>query len=137
LYENSVEVANILDTNIPTGAIAANGEWSIGGRNAITSPLGMLPPSLDGSVNNVAIYSYALTPAQILEHYQIGVYGVSASVSIQPSGSSVIISWSGYLQQASSPLGPWTYANTNTVTSPYTVPSPGAAAFYRATVTPP
>ncbi len=138
LYRNGVDIADMLDTNMPPGAVTANGGWAIGARPA-NGPAGVIPPSLDGSINNVAIYDYALTPAQIQQHYQIGLTGTNASpplVSIQLSGPNVIITWnSGYLQEATSINGPWTYANT--ATSPYAVPANGPAAFYRTTLTPP
>lgn len=141
LYENGVEVANVPDTNSPAGAIFANGGWSIGGRNANSNPQNIIAPSLTGSINNVAIYDYALSPETILQHYQIGLTGIFTpppTMSIESSGANVIVSWtSGFLQKAASITGPWTYADTNTAVSPYTVGATNAAAFFRATLTPP
>jgi hypothetical protein len=138
LYENGVDVADLLDTNTPSGAIPANGGWAIGGR--WDPSLGVIYPSLNGSINNVAIYDHALSPATIQQHYQIGLTGAATppSMSIQKSGANVSVSWTaGFLQTATSITGPWTYADTNTVTSPYTVGATNAAKFYRATLTPP
>jgi hypothetical protein len=140
LYRNGVDVADMPDTNMPPGAVTANGGWAIGARPA-NGPAGVISPSLNGSINNVAIYSYALSPAQVQQHYQIGLTGVYTPppmMSIQPSGSSLIVSWTaGYLQESHSATGPWTYDDPNTVTSPYTVQATNAAAFYRATLTHP
>jgi hypothetical protein len=137
LYENGVDVADLLDTNTPSGAIPANGGWAIGGR--WDPSLGVRNPSMTGSVNNVAIYDHALSPATILQHYQIGLAGVATpTMAIQRSGVNVVVSWtSGFLLEATSITGPWTYADTNTVTSPYTFGATNAAKFYRATLTPP
>jgi len=147
LYENGVLVASTPDTNSPSGAISANGGWAIGAR-----PTGGIPPvespivnpgaptgtTFDGSINNVAIYSYALSPAQVEQHYLIGVNGAPPTMSIQQSGQNVTIRWTaGFLQEATSLTGPWTYDNTNTVTSPYTVMATNTANFYRATLTAP
>jgi hypothetical protein len=144
LYENGVLVVSTPDTNTPAGAISANGGWAIGGRptggtpgleSPIINPGAPTGITLNGSINNVAIYSYALTPAQILQHYQIGI---SPTMSIQLSGQNATIIWTaGFLQEATSLTGSWTYDNTNTVTSPYTVKATNTANFYRATLTPP
>jgi hypothetical protein len=138
LYENGVDVSDVLDTNMPSGAIPANGGWAIGGR--WDPSLGVINPSLNGSINNVAIYDHALTPTIIWQHYQIGLTGVYVPLTmlLQKSGTNVTVSWtSGYLQEATNSAGSWTYADTNTVTSPYTIPATNAAMFYRATLTPP
>jgi hypothetical protein len=138
LYRNGVEVANTSD---PTGALSANGGWAIGGRNANSVPQNVQYPSVTGSINNVAIYDYALTPGAVLQHYQIGLTGTvpaGPSISIQPSGPSVKVTWSGgFLQWADSIGGPWSYSDTNTTLSPFTIGVTNAAQFYRATLLPP
>ena len=148
LYRNGVDVADILDTNMPPGAIPANGGWAIGGRNANSSTPNLgyytngLTP-LNASLNNVAIYDHALTPSIIQQHYQIGLTGfytppAPPTMSIQSSGPNVVVSWTaGFLQEATSITGPWTYDDTNTVASPYTAGETNAAKYYRATLTPP
>jgi hypothetical protein len=148
LYENGVLVASTPDTNSPAGALSANGGWAIGARPSYPAAPGVESPivnagaptgiTLNGSINNVAIYNYALSPATILQHYQIGVYGPAPTMSIHESGTNVVVSWtSGFLQEAAKVTGSWTYDNTNMVTSPYTVPATNAAKFFRATLTPP
>lgn len=147
LYENGVLVASTPDTNSPSGAVSANGGWAIGARPSnpgVESPIVVAGSptgtTLNGSINNVAIYNYALSPAIIQQHYQIGLTGISGppTMSISRFGSNVIVSWTaGYLQEASSVTGPWTYDNTNSVISPYTVGATNSAIFYRATLTPP
>ena len=126
LYRNAQEVANSADT---IGANAANGGWAIGARDEI-APVGVIAPSLTGSINNVAIYDYALTPGKILAHYQIGLTGATSPVSnnmtIQPSGTNVIVTWQyGTLQQAASVNGPWT---DDLAVSPYTIAADKRAA---------
>jgi Concanavalin A-like lectin/glucanases superfamily len=132
LYRNGVEVTNSPDT---TGAVSANGGWAFGALNASWATF------LWGSINNVGIYDYALTPGTVQQHYQLGLTGVYTpppTMSIQRSGANVTVSWtSGFLQEAISITGPWTYADTNTVISPYTVGASNAASFFRATLLPP
>jgi hypothetical protein len=85
-----------------------------------------------GGVSHVAIYNYALTASQIINHYQVGSTPPAPPImSIQSSGSSVIVSWtSGSLQAAPAVTGPWTGV-TNAV-SPYTVGATNSALFFRA-----
>jgi hypothetical protein len=148
LYENGMLVASTPDTNSPAGALSANGGWAIGARPSYPAAPGVESPiinagaptgtTLDGSINNVAIYNYALSPATILQHYEVGINLLQPTMSIQLSGQNATISWTaGFLQEATSLTGSWTYDNTNTVTSPYTVKATNTANFYRATLTPP
>ena len=92
-----------------------------------------------GGVSHVAIYNYTLSASQILNHYQVGSTVTplaSPRMSIQRSGSNVLVSWtSGYLQQAASVSGLWTYV-TNAV-SPYAICSTNPAAYFRASLRPP
>ncbi len=88
-----------------------------------------------GGMENVALYSNALTSSQILNHYQVGITGISSPpvVSIQPSGANVVVSWTeGFLQQSSSLNGPWTYV-TNAA-SPYTQGASNSIQFFRGTL---
>jgi hypothetical protein len=83
-----------------------------------------------GGISQVAIYNYALTASQILNHYQAGSTIIPRTLSIQASGSNVIVSWtSGFLQEASSVAGPWTYV-TNAA-SPYSTGLTNQALFFR------
>jgi trimeric autotransporter adhesin len=91
-----------------------------------------------GSIAKVAVYSNALSPGQILNHYQVGATGIpnAPAMAIQRSGSNIIVNWTtGFLQQASSLNGSWVY-NTNAV-SPYSLAATNPALFFRATIQPP
>jgi hypothetical protein len=85
-----------------------------------------------GGISHVAIYNYALTASQILNHYQVGSTLPGPPImSIQPSGSNVIVRWtSGSLQKATSVTGPWTDV-TNAV-SPCSVGVTNSTLFFRA-----
>ena len=100
LYRNAQEVANLPDTN---GAIDANGGWAFGARNNMAvPPNNVIDPDngvgLTASINNLALYDYALTPAQILNHYQVGLAGATSpitnSISINADGlGNIILTW--------------------------------------------
>jgi hypothetical protein len=75
LYHNGVEVANVPDTN---GVLSANGGWAIGAENAYWSG-NVTAPFFWGSINNVGIYDYALTPATVQQHYQLGLTGTNTA----------------------------------------------------------
>ncbi len=132
LYRNGVELTNNPDA---VGALSANGGWAIGGRNANSNPETVRDPSVTGSINNVAIYDYALTPQNVLQHYLLGT---TQFISIQPSGPNVTLIWTqGFLQEAPSLFGPWTYDDTNVAISPYTTGTTNATTFFRTTTIPP
>lgn len=92
-----------------------------------------------GGIAHVALYNYALSASQILNHYQDGSTATPAAppvISIQPSLSNVIVRWtSGFLQKAVDLTGPWT--DVTNALSPYTVGAANAASFFRATLPPP
>jgi len=83
--------------------------------------------TFEGSVDDTAVYQYALSPQQVKSHYLVG-----AILTITPSGSNVILTWPvGTLQQAGSITGTFTDV---TATSPYTTAAGGAAKYYRVVV---
>jgi hypothetical protein len=142
LYKNGVEITN---TPNPGGALLANGGWSIGAINNFFSNSG--PGAyFDGAINNVAIYDYALTAGMVKQHYQVGLTGqgsdsipttVAIQSSVQASGTSIVMTWSnGYLQQATSLQGPWTYVAG--ATSPDTIAANASesAMYFRITLVP-
>jgi len=90
----------------------------------------------EGGMQNVAVYSNALTANRILAHYMVGAF-TSPVISVQKSGANVIVMWNhGFLQKANSLNGSWTYV-TNAV-SPYTssLTNTVTALYFRATLLP-
>jgi hypothetical protein len=87
-----------------------------------------------GLIDEVAVFTYALTPAQLRQLYVSGAVGVANTLTITQSGGSVLLSWPyGMLLQADSITGPWTPVPGNPA-SPYTVPSGSSIMFYRVQV---
>src|SRR5262249_34537042 len=73
-----------------------------------------------GNIDEVAVFNYAFTPAQVLNLYNAAFTSATPPVtlSIGRAGSSVILSWpQGTLLEANTLAGPWA---TNNATSPHT-----------------
>jgi hypothetical protein len=129
LYVNGQLAAQ---TTTATGTFAPNQSTAVG-----TPPsdqgIAFNPNSYSsfyGGLDEVAFYNYALTPAQVAQHYSVGAL---PSLSITPPvAAKVVISWSGLLLQAPNVTGPWT-TNTTAV-SPWTNTPSGAREFYRSLV---
>ena len=80
--------------------------------------------SWDGGIDDVAVYNYVLTPAQIQNHFQN-----TTRVSITNSANKIIVTWRpAHFQAATNVLG--TYTNVSGATSPFTN-STTSALFYR------
>jgi hypothetical protein len=84
-----------------------------------------------GLIDEVAVFTYALTPAQIQSLYTAGG-PAPVTLTIQTSGAKAILTWpQGTLLEATDIAGPWV---TNNATSPYTNTPAGAKKFYRVQV---
>lgn len=78
-----------------------------------------------GTIDEVAVYNYALSPTQIRNHY---LY--TTVLNIAKSGNNVILTWpAGTLQAAGAVTG--TYTNVPGASSPYTNSVSGAPKYYR------
>jgi len=114
------------------------GTWAIGNGTASGATSGR---QFQGNLSHVALYTNALTAAEVMTHYTVGVYGLpSLSVAHGASGS-VVISWADSvstlfeLQQSTAIGGSWSQVGTPVqhVNSSYQVTlTPGTgSAFYR------
>jgi hypothetical protein len=119
LYTNGVLAKSVADA---TGAVPVNAEWAIGSTgdgwpevddaNTAEGPLEFF----SGSIDEVAIYNAALSPAIIAAHYYVGQNG-PVSLSISRSGNNVTVNYAaGVLQEATSLSGPW--SNTSGANPP-------------------
>jgi hypothetical protein len=121
LYRNGVQVASAASA---LGALpVVNGDWAVGSTgNGWADPYA-------GSVDEVAIYNYALSASRIATHYSMGVLGPNPLTIIR-SGANVTITWpAGTLQEATNVSGP--YADSAGAPSPRTIPASGTRKFYR------
>ena len=122
LYRNGTLVATQASA---VGALPVDiGDWAVG------STGNGWADAFNGTVDEVAIYNYALSASKIKGHYNAGV--AVPRLTITRSGSnSVTITWPyGTLYQADNVTGPWT-AVAGEPTSPYTVSAGAARRFYR------
>ena len=122
LYRNGALVATQAS---PVGALAVNdADWAVGSTgNGWADPFA-------GLVDEVAIYSYALSANQVSGHYKAGT--LTPRLTIVPAaGGNVTISWPyGTLFQADEATGPWTAVPGNP-TSPLTTSAGATRKFYR------
>jgi hypothetical protein len=121
LFRNGTQVASAVDS---VGALPVDGaEWAIGATGDGWADF------FAGAVDEVAIYSVALTQAQVQAHFSAASTS-EIRLSVSRSGGGVLISWpSGTLQQADAVTGPFT--DVSNATSPYTVPAGTSVKFYR------
>jgi O-glycosyl hydrolase len=84
----------------------------------------------NGKMNEVAIFDYPLSAAQLNQLYTLALGGLT--LTLQRSGGNFVVSWPfGALQQANSLAGPW--AAVPGAASPYTNAPSGQQLFYRVT----
>jgi hypothetical protein len=87
--------------------------------------------TFEGMIDEVAVFNYAFTPAQILNLYN-SAFQSPVTLTIQKVGANVQLTWPrGTLLEANDVTGPWT---TNSAASPYTVEPAGAKKFFRVRV---
>ncbi|HWH72158.1 MAG TPA: LamG domain-containing protein, partial [Candidatus Sulfotelmatobacter sp.] len=142
-YNQWHQVAAVADGN--GYALYLDGVLQATGGNAITtgsygssaSPFrigggGILDASantINGAIDEVAVFNYALSAGQVQNLYQAVPNVV---LKIQPVGTQLQLSWpQGTLLEANDLTGPWT---TNSATSPCLVPTSAAKKFYRVIV---
>jgi hypothetical protein len=83
----------------------------------------------NGSIDEVAVFNYAFTPAEVLGLFQTGS---SVTLNIEKVGSDLRLTWpQGTLLEATTLTGPWT---TNVNVSPYTFAPSEAKKFFRVKV---
>jgi len=79
----------------------------------------------DGGMDEVAFYNYALSPAQVRNHFLN-----SATLNIASQGNNVVLTWPvGTLQAAGLVTG--TFTNVTSATSPYTNAISGSSTYFR------
>ncbi|HXI69267.1 MAG TPA: LamG domain-containing protein [Verrucomicrobiae bacterium] len=81
--------------------------------------------TFEGTIDDTAIYKYALSPQQIQNHFLN-----TTRLSVASSGNNIVVSWPvGTLQSSTNVSGP--YVNVGGATSPYTNSVSGAQKFFR------
>ncbi|HEV2207638.1 MAG TPA: LamG-like jellyroll fold domain-containing protein [Verrucomicrobiae bacterium] len=120
--------ANLLSatTAVPNVVEAHGGTWFTGHDTD-----GDTTRTFTGSIDDVAVFSYCLTPAQLQQLLRQGYAGAPVTLTVQHSGANVILGWShGTLESASQVTGP--YAPVVGANAPsYTAPAGPGNQFFR------
>ena len=89
----------------------------------------------NGKIDEVAVFNYTLSPAQVGALYSAALLGGPVTLSCQRSGADLVLSWPrGTLLQAPAPNGPWALV-VGAAPSSFTV-TPVGTLFYRVQVYP-
>jgi hypothetical protein len=127
LYVNGASVAS---TTISGGVQLGTDPVSIGSRRGGYATT--YTSQFVGTIDEVALYNYVLSPAQILNHYTTGTNPV-VSLYIQRSGANANLIWSpGTLQSSTNVVGP--YSDVTGATAPYPIVPSGSRTFFRVRV---
>ncbi len=123
LYRNGAPVASAAGS----GALAVNyGEWGIG-----STGMGWAD-NFAGAIDEVAIYSNALTSGQIANHYLAGKAGTTALTIVPAAGGNVTISWpAGTTLRSSSTVNGTYNPVPGSPVSPLTIPATTTTTFYK------
>jgi hypothetical protein len=82
-----------------------------------------------GTIDEVAVYNYALSASAVQLHHRVGING-PVSLTARPSAGNVALTWPiGALQAATAVTGP--YTNVPGAASPWTNSASNPAQFYR------
>lgn len=122
LYIDGVPVAT---NNVPNVATNNLDVWIGGSPDYGTARL------MAGSIAQAAVFTHALSSAQVLALYQAATNIPNIKLSIAPAGvgNLMLTWWRGTLLQSTNLAGPWT---TNTATSPYKIAPTNSPMYFRA-----
>ena len=124
--------AQLSATNVLAHTADVFGTWMIGRDNNSLADDGTRV--FNGQIDEVAVFTSCLTPAQIQKLYSVGASGPQVTLSYQRSGNNLILTWpQGTLLQAPEAGGTWTPVLGNPVGT-YTVTPDQARMFYKVQV---
>jgi hypothetical protein len=114
-----------------SGLYSVQEAMSIGNADTDRNGAGVYGAQFIGTIDEPALFNYALTPAQVADHYGAGIAQPPMPLTIKDLGlGQVQLTWgSAVLQSATNVAGP--YNDVTGVTSPYTVPATNKQQFYR------
>lgn len=121
VYNNATNLQSAVDSAFTAGNQGFSGPTLIG-----TDPYDYVNRAFNGRIDEVAVFSYALTQAQVQQLY---FAGLNPLLTIGPSGGNVVLNWTaGTLLESTNLSGPWT---TDSATPPYTNAPTAPQKFYR------
>jgi concanavalin A-like lectin/glucanase superfamily protein len=108
--------------------------WNGPGRIGGDPGGGDVSRTFNGVIDEVTVFNYALTPAQVLNLYNSASAAPSVTLTIQRSGPNLLLNWSnGTLQENTWLTGTWS-AVTGAAPPSHTVTPSGTPKFYRVLV---
>lgn len=128
------------EDNPPANTFAPNVGWGLDNQDPPATDTGLgttvpadryspAPAYFYGNLDEIAIYDYALTPAQIAAHQALAGAPLMA---ITQDGGNVIITWNKGELWAAPDLTSGDWTKITGATSPYTIPAGGAMRFFQA-----
>lgn len=142
LYVNGADVADttgvspgvgLLSTATTNTALPGSALVSIGARTS-TQATNYYDFQFKGTIDDVAIYNFALSSNQVAAHYDAGTVvivtpGVLSITNLHNNQIQLLWNFSGTLQSATNLVGP--YNSLSNAVSPYTVPTTNSRMFFR------
>jgi hypothetical protein len=127
---SSLYVDGVINSSGAAAPIAGepNAELFLGGNQDFTA-IGINQRYLAGGLAQVALFTNALTAAQISNLYNLAVVVSVPTITVTRIGNSLVITYTGTLLSATEVEGP--YTPVSGATSPYTVPSTDLQLFFR------
>jgi hypothetical protein len=124
--------AYLINTNglfSATNSIAHNAE-AFSASSWIADDMGSTGRAFNGVIDEVAVFNYSLSATQLQQLYTVATTIPTVTITIQPSGTNLVLTWpSGTLQQSDTLTGP--YTNVSNAISPYTASPAATQQFYR------
>jgi hypothetical protein len=123
-------VDGVINSSAAAPALAGepDADLFLGGNQDFTA-IGINQRYLAGGLAQVALFTNALSSAQVSNLYNLAVVVSVPTISLTRLGNSLIITYTGTLLSSSNVQGP--YVPVAGATSPYTVPSTDVQRFFR------
>ncbi len=108
--------------------------WQIGSDNSDANNTGAR--TFNGLIDEVAVFNYSLTPAQLQQLYSVGTAGPVVTLKVARDGNDLVLTWErGTLQYSTDLNGTWSAVAGNPVSGYRATPAPSdKAVFYRVQV---
>ncbi len=127
LYVDGVSNAT---TTITGGVQSSPYPLTIGSRQSGTGPFDL---NFAGTIDEVALYNYALSAAQVTNHYFMGTNAFPVMLTLQTLGNQIKLTWPGGTLQAASQIT-GIFTNVPGASSPYMFTPSNSMQFFRVKV---
>ena len=125
-----VDGASNATAAISGGVLSSPNPLTIGSRQSGTGPFNL---NFVGTIDEVAVYNYALSAAQVTNHYFMGTNAFPVPLTLQTVGTQLKLTWPGGTLQAASQIN-GTFTNVPGAASPFTFSPSNSMQFFRVKV---